>query len=265
MYAFTYHRAASVKEAEDLLAGDGEARLLAGGQTLIPTLKQHLAAPSALVDIGHIAALRFVRAETEGVTIGAATPHGEVAASAPLRERIPALAQLAGQIGDPHVRNAGTLGGSIANNDPAADYPAACLALAALIRTNRREIAADDFFTGMFSTALQEGEIVTEVVFPAPRRAGYAKFPHPASRYALVGAFAAQTAGGARLAVTGAGTDGVFRAGEMEAALERSWSEAALEGKHPAAGAMLSDLHADAEYRAHMVNVMARRAVAGSA
>ena len=264
MYAFTYHRAASIKEAEDMLAGNPDARLLAGGQTLLPTLKQHLASPSALVDIGHIAALRFIRAENDGIAIGAATRHAEVAASGLVRERIPALAHLAGLIGDPHVRNAGTLGGSIANNDPAADYPAACLALGAAIRTNRREIAADDFFTGLFSTALDEGEIVTEVLLPAPKRAGYAKFPHPASRYALAGVFAAQTAGGVRVAATGAGADGVFRLQEMEAALEKSWGEAALADARPAAGAMLADLHADKEYRAHLVHVMAHRAVAAA-
>ena len=265
MYAFTYHRAASVKEAEDLLDNGGEVRLLAGGQTLIPTLKQHLAAPSALVDIGRIAALRFIRMEGEAVVIGAATPHAEVAASDMLRERIPALAHLAGHIGDPHVRNLGTLGGSIANNDPAADYPAACLALAAVIRTNKREIAADDFFTGMFSTSLQEGEIVTEILFPVPKRAGYAKFPHPASRYALAGVFVAQRGDEVRVAATGAGSDGVFRMEAMEAALRANWSESALDGILPAESAMLSDLHADGEYRAHLTNVMARRAVAASA
>ena len=264
MYAFTYHRAASLKEAEGLLAKGGDTKLLAGGQTLLPTLKQHLASPDALVDIGHIEALRFIRIEGDTVVIGAATPHAEVAASKELAEKIPALAQLAGKIGDPHVRNMGTLGGSIANNDPAADYPAACLALTATIRTNKREISADDFFTGMFATALQEDEIITEVRFPIPKRAAYSKFPHPASRYALAGVFVAQGNSGVRVAVTGAGIDGVFRMAEMEAALSSNWKEDAIGGITPPTASMLSDLHGDGEYRAHLVNVMARRAVAES-
>lgn len=264
MYAFTYHRASSVKEAEELLSGSGEIKLLAGGQTLIPTLKQHLANPSTLVDIGHIESLKFIRVETEVVVIGAATTHGEVATSDQLAESIPALARLASQIGDPHVRNTGTIGGSIANNDPAADYPSACIALAAIIRTNKREIGADEFFTGMFTTALEKEEIIREVVFPVPERGGYAKFPHPASRYALVGVFVTQAKEGVRVAVTGAGTNGVFRLKEMEAALEKSWGEGSINGIRPPADEMLSDLHGDGEYRAHLVNVMAQRAIASA-
>lgn len=264
MYAFTYHRAASIKEAEDLLAEHQDARLLAGGQTLLPTLKQHLASPAALVDIGHIESLRFIREEGGALVVGAATPHREVSESALVHDKIPALAHLASHIGDPHVRNLGTIGGSVANNDPAADYPAACLALNATVRTNKREIAASDFFTGMFSTALQDGEILTEVAFPVPSRAGYAKFPHPASRYALAGVFAAETGSGAAVAITGAGAGGVFRAAEMEAALAKAWKPESLEGILPAASDMLSDLHGSAAYRAHLANIMAQRAVASA-
>lgn len=262
MYPFTYHKATSVEQAQALLGTSDDSKLLAGGQTLIPTLKQHLASPSALVDIGHIEALRFVRVESASVIVGAATPHAQVASDETLVQKIPALANLAGKIGDPHVRNVGTIGGSIANNDPAADYPAACLALGATIQTDKRSVSADDFFTGLFQTVLDEHEIITEIVFPVPVRAAYEKFPHPASRYALSGAFVAQTEAGVRVAVTGAGANGVFRMTEMESALANSWGADALDGILPSADSLLSDLHGVADYRAHLVNVMAKRAVA---
>lgn len=260
MYDFTYHRPSSLDEAARLLAGSPGAKLLAGGMTLIPVLKQRLAEPSDVIDIG---ALKNAGIETSGnvVTIKAGTVHADVAASPAVQRAIPALARLAAGIGDPHVRNRGTLGGSIANNDPAADYPAACLGLGATIRTTRREIAADDFFTGMFETALQADEIVTEVQFPVPEKAGYAKFPNPASRYALVGVFVAKTAGGVRVAVTGAGPC-VFRVPEMESALTNAFSEASLKGISVSADNLNADIHASAEFRAHLVGVMAARAVA---
>lgn len=262
MYPFTYHRASSIEQAQALLDVSDDSKLLAGGQTLIPTLKQHLASPGALVDIGKIEALRFVRVEKASVVVGAATPHAQVAGDGKLAQKIPALAHLAGKIGDPHVRNVGTLGGSIANNDPAADYPAACLALGATIQTDKRNISADDFFTGLFETALEEHEIITEISFPVPERAAYEKFPNPASRYALAGVFVAQTEAGVRVAVTGAGVNGVFRMTEMESALANNWSADALERISPSADSLLSDLHGAADYRAHLVNVMAKRAVA---
>ena len=262
MYPFTYHKASSIEQAQALLDVSDDSKLLAGGQTLIPTLKQHLASPGALVDIGKIEALRFVRVEKAGVVVGAATPHAQVASDQKLSQKIPALAHLAGKIGDPHVRNVGTIGGSIANNDPAADYPAACLALGATIQTDKRNISADDFFTGLFETALDEHEIITEITFPVPSRAAYEKFPNPASRYALVGVFVAQTEAGVRVAVTGAGANGVFRMTEMESALANNWNTDALEGISPSADSLLSDLHGASDYRAHLVNVMAKRAVA---
>lgn len=262
MYPFTYHKASSIEQAQALLDVSDDSKLLAGGQTLISALKQHLASPGALVDIGKIEALRFIRVEKAGVVIGAATPHAQVASDEKLAQKIPALANLAGRIGDPHVRNVGTLGGSIANNDPAADYPAACLALGVSIQTDKRSISADDFFTGLFETVLDEHEIITEVIFPVPTRAAYEKFPNPASRYALVGVFVAQTEESVRVAVTGAGANGVFRMTDMESALTNNWSVDALEGISPSVDSLLSDLHGEADYRAHLVNVMAKRAVA---
>lgn len=261
MYDTTYHKASSVEQAKTLLSGGDDALLLAGGQTLIPTMKARLAAPSDLVDISGIEALNGVCIEGDVVSIGAATCHADVAADANLRIVCKALADLAGNIGDPAVRNRGTLGGSIANNDPAADYPAAMLALNATIVTDAREIPADDFFDGMFSTVLEEGEIIVSVRFVVPAKAAYAKFPNPASRYAMCGVFVA-AADGVRVGVTGAGSDGVFRAGAMETALEAALSPASLEGISPDAGDMLSDLHGDGAYRANLVNVMAKRAVA---
>jgi len=261
MYSFEYSKPASLGEAES--AASEEAILLAGGMTLIPTLKQRLASPDQLIDLSGIGDLAGISVSGDTVTIGAMTTHGEVAASSDVQKAIPALAALAETIGDPAVRNRGTIGGSIANNDPAADYPAAVVGLGATVKTNKREIAGDDFFTGLFETALDEGEIVTLVSFPVPEKAGYSKFPNPASRYAIVGVFAAKTSGGARVAVTGAGPC-VFRVGDMESALDGNWSPDAVAGVSVSASGLNEDIHASAEYRAHLVTVMAKRAVAAS-
>ncbi len=265
MQAFDYRRAATLEEAEALLSGAGEAALLAGGQTLIPALKQCLAAPDMLIDIGRLAELRFIREEGGALVIGAATSHAEVAASEPVKRFCPALAELAGHIGDPQVRNRGTIGGATANNDPAADYPAACLALNARITTNRREIAADDFFTGLFETALEENEIIVRIAFPPAEQAAYVKFPQAASRYALTGVFAARREGEARVAVTGAGANGVFRWKEAEQALSRRFAPEALDGLAAGTEGLSGDLHADPAYRAHLIGVLTRRAVAAAA
>jgi aerobic carbon-monoxide dehydrogenase medium subunit len=264
MYAFEYHSAQSVADAAKLLASKSEAKLLAGGHTLIPTMKLRLAAPKALVDLSRVAELKGIDRKGNALVVGAMTTHAEMADSSVVKSSIPGLAALAGGIGDPHVRHRGTMGGSIANNDPAADYPAALLALGAAIGTNKREIKADAFFTGLFSTALQEGEIITRISFPIPGKFAYAKFANPASRYALVGVAVAQTGGAARVAVTGAGNNGVFRHAAMEAALGKDWSAAALNGIATNANQMVSDIHGDAAYRAHLVGVMARRAVAAA-
>ena len=261
MYDFNYQRPGSVEEAAGALGG--EAKLVAGGMTLIPTLKQRLAQPSDLVDLGGIAALKGVSEEGGAVVVGAMTTHAEVAADGTVQSRIPALASLANGIGDAQVRNCGTIGGSIANNDPAADYPAALVGLGATVRTNKREIAADDFFTGMFETALADDEIVTAVAFPVPEKAAYAKFANPASRYAIVGVFVAQGPSGTRVAVTGAGPS-VFRSADMESALGGNFAAAAIEGVSVSDSGLNSDIHASAEYRAHLVGVMARRAVAAA-
>jgi carbon-monoxide dehydrogenase medium subunit len=256
MYAFDFEKPASVADAVAALKAE-DAQALGGGQTLIPTLKQRLAAPSKLVSLSGIAEMKTISREGDTLVIGGGATHAEVAADG----TIPALSALAGNIGDPAVRNRGTIGGSLANNDPAADYPAAALVLGATIVTNAREIAADDFFTGLFDTALEEGEIITAVKFPIPEAANYQKFEQPASRFALVGVFAAKTGNGARVAVTGAGEDGVFRWADAEAALSGGFSAAALDGMAPSADGMISDLHGSAAYRAHLVGVMARRAV----
>jgi carbon-monoxide dehydrogenase medium subunit len=263
MHDFGYHRPASAADAAGLLASKSEAKIVAGGMTLIPTLKQRLAQPSDLVDLGGIAELRGIKSEGAGITIGAMTTHADVARSAEVQKAIPALAALAGGIGDPQVRNRGTIGGSVANSDPAADYPAAVLALAATIRTNKREIKADDFFKGMFETALQDGEIITAIHFPKPDRAGYSKFPNPASRYAIVGVFVAKAGSGVRVAVTGAGPC-AFRSRELESALGASFTSEAAKAVKLAADGFNSDLHATAAYRAHLVSVMASRAVAAA-
>ena len=260
MYDFTYHKAGSLDEAAKLLKGADDGVFLAGGQTLIPTLKQRLAAPSDVVDVGAIGDLQGISVDGGVVTIGAAVTHAEVAGSEEVRGAIAALADLAGEIGDPHVRHRGTLGGSVANNDPAADYPAACVGLGATIETTSGSYAAVDFFTGMFETALSEGEIITRISFPVPKRAAYAKFANPASRYALVGVFVADTGDSVRVAVTGAGP-GVFRVSDMEAALAKDFSARAIAGIAVSGDDLNSDIHADSDYRAHLVGVMARRAV----
>lgn len=264
MYEVQYHRPGSIDDAIKLLGDADDPKVLAGGQTLLPTMKQHLAAPSDLVDIRRIPGLSGVTRDGDALRIGAATTHAEVAGNADVLAHLPSLACLAAGIGDPAVRHMGTLGGSVANNDPAADYPAAVLALGATVITNTREIAADDFFDGMFTTALDEGEIITAISFPLPRRGAYAKFRNPASRYAIVGVFVAETAGGVRVAVTGAGEGGVFRESAMEAALSAEFSDSALDGVSVSADGMMSDIHGSAEYRAHLVKVMAKRAVAAA-
>ena len=261
MYEFTYHKPASLDEIAKLLGANEDAKLVAGGMTLVPTLKQRLARPSDLVDLAAIASLRGITDAGDALVIGAMTRHGEVHNSPVVKQGIPGLAALAGMIGDPAVRNRGTIGGSISNNDPAADYPAALVALGATVHTTKREIAAEAFFTGMFETALEPDEIVTSVRFPKPQASCYQKFRNPASRYAIVGVFVARTAGGVRVAVTGAGP-GVFRVPEMEAALAKSFSADAIKDITIPDDGLNSDIHASAEYRAHLVGVMARRAVA---
>ncbi len=262
MYQTTYVRAASLAEAERVLRDNPEAKLLSGGQTLVPTLKQRLARPSHVVDIAHIAELRGISQDGEQVLIGATTTHAEVAASDVVREKIPGLADLAGLIGDPPVRHLGTIGGSIANNDPAADYPAALLALNATVYTSKRAIGAGDFFTGLFETALEPGEVVLRVSFPVPRRSAYEKFHQSASRFALVGVFVAVVADGSvRVAVTGAGSR-VFRAAPVEAALTGNFTAEAAESVSVSAEGLNADIHGSAQYRAHLVPVLAARAVA---
>ncbi len=265
MYDFAYHRATSLAEAAERLGAAADGQLLAGGQTLLPTVKMRLANPSDLVDLAAVAELKGIRMDGASLVIGAMTTHAEVAASADVGGSIPALAALAAHIGDPQVRNRGTLGGSIANNDPAADYPAALLGLGATVNTNSRSIGADDFFTGLFETALGENEIVTAVSFPVPERAAYAKFPNPASRYAIVGVFVAKTGDGVRVAVTGAGRNGVFRVAAMEQALAGNFAADAIADVSVPDADMNADIHASATYRAHLVGVMAKRAVAAAA
>jgi carbon-monoxide dehydrogenase medium subunit len=262
MYDFAYSKPSSMADAVRALK-EADAKALAGGQTLIPVLKQRLNKPSTVVDLAGLG-LSGIKVGGGVVTIGAMTTHAAVAANADVAREFPALAALAGGIGDNQVRNRGTIGGSLANNDPAADYPAVALATGATIRTNQREIAADDFFQGMFATALEPNEIITEVSFPIPRKAAYMKFRNPASRYAMVGVFVADGKAGIRVAVTGAGQGGVFRQTAMEQALAKSWSPAALDGITTSAADLNSDIHGSAEYRAHLIGVMARRAVAAA-
>jgi carbon-monoxide dehydrogenase medium subunit len=262
METFTYEKPTTLKEAAAEARGD--AKLVAGGQSLLAAMKLGLASPAQLVDLGGIAELRGIRADAKSVTIGAMTRHAEVAASKEVLARIPALAHLAALIGDRQVRNMGTLGGSLANNDPAADYPAAALALNATINTNARSIPADAFFKGLYETALNEGEIIVSATFAAPSRAAYEKFKNAASRFALVGVFVAQGADGVRVAVTGAGKAGVFRVNEMEAALARNWSADVVKRIVVPAARLMSDLHASADYRAHLIGVLAGRAVAAA-
>lgn len=263
MYDFDYHKAKSLDEAAAALAKHEDYKLLAGGMSLLPALKLRLARHAGLVDLGALGALKGIRREGGALVIGAMTPHADVAASDEVARAIPALAVLAGGIGDPLVRNRGTMGGSIANSDPAADYPAGVLGLGATVVTHSREIAADNFFLGLFETALDPGEIITAVRFPVPQAAAYIKFRQPASRFALVGVFVAKTAGGVRVAVTGAGTS-VFRFKEAEAALANHFDAAALDGIALSPDGLNADIHGSAEYRAHCVVVMTKRAVAAA-
>jgi carbon-monoxide dehydrogenase medium subunit len=262
MYETTYIRAGNLAQAQQLLRDNPEGTLIAGGQTLVPTLRQRVARPSHVIDIGHLAELKGISVEGDRLVIGAGTRHADVATSHEVQSRIPSLADLARLIGDPAVRHLGTIGGSVANSDPAADYPAAVLGLAATVHTSQRAIPADQFFTGLFETALTRGEIVTRVAFPVPRRSGYAKFHQPASRFALVGVFVAELADGSiRVAVTGAGPC-IFRASAIEAALARDFTAAAAESVAISADNLNSDIHGSAEYRAHLVPVLAGRAAA---
>ena len=262
MYNFTFHRPTTVRQAAGLLARNPEAKLLAGGHSLLPVMKQRLAQPSALIDLSLVEGLDTVEQKGRSVVIGAMARHADVAKSPVLREVLPGLADVPGSVGDPQVRNRGTIGGSIANNDPNADYPAAVLGLGATIITNKRRIAADDFFTGMFSTALEDGEIITKVSFPIAKKAAYEKFKHPASGFALVGVFVSKRGSDIRVAVTGAGSEGVFRVPSFEEALKKRFAAKSLDGMSIPAAGMNADIHASAEYRAHLVGVLARRAVA---
>jgi len=263
MYAFEYHRPKSVSDAAALLA-KSRGKVMAGGQSLVGAMKLRLASPGTVIDLGDVAELRGIKKDGNNIVIGATTRHSEVAASADVKKNIAALAALAEGIGDRQVRNMGTIGGSIANNDPAADYPAGVLGLGATVQTNKRKIAADDFFKGMYETALQPDEIITAVSFPIPKRAGYIKFHNPASRFALVGVFVSQSDGGVRVAVTGAAA-GVFRVSAMEQALTKNFVPDAVKGVKIDAGKLNTDLHASAEYRAHLIGVLAARAVAQAA
>ena len=264
MYAFTYHRPGTVRQAANLLGKQEEAKLLAGGHTLVPTMKLRLAGPKHLVDLGKVEGLTGIELKGRSLVIGAMTPHVDVATSAVVKENIPALADLAGRIGDPAVRHRGTIGGSVANNDPNADYPAGVLGLGATIITNKRRIAADEFFKGLFDTALEPDEIITKVQFPKPNKAAYQKFPNPASRVALVGVLVSKRGSDIRVAVTGAGSGGVFRVTSFEEALKKRFGAKSLEGLTVPADGMASDIHGSAEYRAHLIGVLARRAVAAA-
>jgi carbon-monoxide dehydrogenase medium subunit len=262
MYAFKYHQPKTVRQAANLLAKFPEAKILAGGHSLLPVMKLRLASPSDIIDLNKVEGLSGVELKGRSVVIGALTRHFEVAGSPILKEHLPALAAAAAEIGDPAVRHRGSIGGSIANNDPNADYPAICLGLGATIITNKRRIAADDFFTGMFSTALEPDEIITKVSFPLAKKAAYQKFKHPASGFALVGVFVSKRGSDIRVAVTGAGSNGVFRVKSFEEALKKRFSPKSIEGMSVPADGMNTDIHASAEYRAHLVGVLARRALA---
>jgi len=262
MYQTNYHRPSSIDEAVALFGKGSEAKFLAGGHTLIPVMKQRLAAPTDVIDIGKIKELIGIQVTSDALVIKAATTYYDIMTSPEVKRAIPAISHLTSVLGDPAVRSRGTIGGSIANNDPAADFPAALVALGATVKTNKRSIAADDFFKGLFTTALEDGEIITEVSFPIPDKAGYAKLRHPASRFALTGVFVARTKGGeVRAAATGASQSGVMRVGAIEAALKGNWSPAALDNVTVSADGLLSDIHGSADYRANLVEVMAQRAV----
>jgi carbon-monoxide dehydrogenase medium subunit len=261
MYETTYHRPSSIDEAAALFAKGKESKYLAGGHTLIPVMKQRLASPSDVIDLGKVKDLVGIDVSGDNVTIKAATTHYDVANSSAVQKAIPALAHLASVIGDPAVRHRGTIGGSIANNDPSADYPAAVLALGATIKTNKRTISADDFFKGLFTTALADGEIITAVSFPIAAKAGYSKFPNPASRFALTGVFVAKIkSGDVRAAATGASSSGVMRVPAIEAALKANWSAGALDNVKISANGLLNDIHGSSDYRANLIKVMAQRA-----
>ena len=260
MYAFEYQKAKSVDDAAKIIAKDSDAKVLAGGQSLIAAMKLRLSKPSSVVDLGSIKGLSGIKVDSKAVTIGAMTRHAEVAASSEARKAIPALAGLAGGIGDRMVRNMGTIGGSLANNDPAADYPAGLLGLGATVVTNKRKIAADDFIKGLYETALGRGEIIEQVSFPIPKRAAYMKFKNPASRYAIVGVFVADFGSSVRVAVTGAGPC-AFRVAAMEKALGAKFALDSVASISVPEKGLNSDLHAKADYRAHLITVMARRAV----
>ena len=264
MYQFTYHRPDTARKAVNTAAKNEEAKFLAGGMTLLPTMKQRLAAPVGLIDLSRCEDMRGIELKGRNVVIGAMTKHVEVETSPLVREAIPAITDMVSVLGDPAVRNRGTLGGSVAGNDPSTDWPAAVLGLGATVVTNKRKIHADEYFKGLFETALEEGEIVTKVSFPIPQKAGYKKFRHPASRYALVGVFVAKRGSEIRVAVTGAGANGVFRWIEAEEALAKRFAPKSLEGLTASSEGLNSDIHADAEYRAHLIGVMARRAVAAA-
>ena len=263
MYDFAYHKPSSVADAVKLLA-DPDAKAISGGHTLIPALKHRLNKPSALVDLSGIAEMKGIRREGDALVIGALTKHEAVATSPEVKAAIPMLAFVAKHIGDTQVRNRGTMGGSVANNDPAADYPAAVLALGGSIQTDKRVVPADQFFQGMFATALDVGEIVTAIHLPVPEKAGYAKMRNPASRYSMTGVFVAKGPAGVRVAVNGAGANGVFRVAEMERALTANWSPEAVANIKVDPSSLNGDIHGSAEYRAHLVTVMAKRAVANA-
>jgi aerobic carbon-monoxide dehydrogenase medium subunit len=262
MYAFTFTRPQTVRQAANILAKDEEAKILAGGHSLLPTMKLRLAKPSQLIDLSLIEGLAGIEQSGRSLTVGAMTRHNDVNTSPVVQQAIPVLAKLAGMIGDPAVRHMGTIGGAVAHNDPNADYPAACLGLGATIITNKRRIKADEFFTGMFSTALEPSEIITKVSFPVPKKAAYQKFRNQASRFALVGVFVSKRGSDIRVAVTGAGMNGVFRVKSFEEALKKRFAPKSLEGMTIPADGMNADIHGSAEYRAHLVGVLARRAVA---
>ena len=263
MYDFTYAKPSTLPDALKLLSDDGESKALAGGQTFIPVLKQRLNRPSAVVDL-HGLGLAGITATPDKITVGAMTTHGAITANRDIQARIPGLAKMAGWIGDTQVRHRGTMGGSLANNDPSSCYPAAALAIGATVVTDKRSIPVDDYFQGMFTTALAPDELITAVEFPIPEKSNYEKFRNPASRYAMVGVFVARGPAGVRVAITGAAQDGVFRHTAMEQALAADWSPDAIKGITTSADGLNSDIHASAEYRAHLIGVMARRAVAGA-
>jgi aerobic carbon-monoxide dehydrogenase medium subunit len=261
MYEFKYHRPETVRQAANLLLKNEDAKLIAGGHTLVPVMKQRLAAPPHIIDLSHIQGLDGIEMQGRSLVIGALAKHADVATSPIVGEAFPALAELAALIGDPAVRHKGTIGGSLANNDPTADYPAAVLAMGATIVTNKRKLKPEEFFQGLFTTALEPDEIITKVSFPLPKKAAYIKFRNQASRYALVGVFVARRPSDVRVTVTGAGSDGVFRVEAFEQALQKRFSPKALEGLTVPAEGLNSDLHGSAEYRAHLIGVLARRAV----